>query len=98
MEIFVLFIIGAIGAFWWLNHITSKRNKDTTTTDVAPYKVEPAADPKPAEPVAVEPQPTQTVVQPLPEAKAKVPAKAKKVKTPTASKTVVRKPRAAKAK
>ena len=97
MEIFVLFIIGAIGAFWWLNYITSKRNKDTTT-DVAPYKVEPAADPKPAEPVAVAPQPAQPVVEPQPEAKAKVPAKAKKVKTPTASKTVVRKPRAAKAK
>jgi len=84
MEIFILILIGAVGAFWWLNHTMTKNSAaKSTDAEPAPYKVEPpVVEAKPAEP--------EPAVEPI---KAKA-----KAKTPTKSKAVVRKPRAAKAK
>lgn len=94
MEIFILILIGAVGAFWWLNHTMTKNSAaKSTDAEPAPYKVEPpvveakTTDATPVETLAFSPpssgQPTKTKA---------------KAKTPTKSKAVVRKPRAAKAK
>lgn len=92
MEIFVVLMIGAIGGFWWLNHIM-KKNAEKANEASAPYKVEPVAPVQPEsapapvvevkqpEPVAV----VETKVEPV-EAKP-----AKKSRAPRATKTAVKK-------
>ena len=108
MELFVFFMIAAIGGFWWLNHVTNKRAREQAEAQVtaeksAPYKVETKVEPA----VEAAPQPAPVTEPPVTaEAIAEVaPVKVKNPRKPVAKKPPVgkavikkNKPKATKAK
>ena len=73
MELFLFFLIVAVGGVWWLNH-TMKKKADadaaaslSTQESQAPYKVDPVPEKiieieKPAMPVVAEEKPAMPVV------------------------------------
>lgn len=75
MELFLFFLIVAVGGVWWLNH-TMKKKADadaaaslSTQESQAPYKVDPVPEKiieieKPAMPVVAEEKPKKRVAKP----------------------------------
>lgn len=91
MELFIFFIIAALGGFWYINHVLKTKNQKPSTEvePQAPYKVEPVTEVKNSTPeefpkaeVKVEP-----VVEAKPKAvKPKAPRKPRQPKQPVAKK------------
>lgn len=94
MELFILFLVVAVLAGLWINHVLNKR-EERVVENQAPYKVEPIVETNkpivtaPLQEVKVEP----VKVEPVAEAKTKVTKVKKPVKTakPTTSKPVTAK-------
>jgi cytoskeletal protein RodZ len=68
MELFIFFLIAALGGFWWVNSVMKKRAEDLRQNEVkkdepeSPYKVEaPVVPDLPVTPVQAEP----AVVKPV---------------------------------
>ena len=100
MEIFILFMIGAVGAFWWLNHVTSKKLKESNNEPVSNTVPTPVVEEKPV-PVVTNHVATEPVVSPVIAETTqadKEPAKHKSRSKKPTPKAVVKKPRAAKVK
>ena len=100
MEIFILFMIGAVGVFWWLNHATSKKLKQSNTEPVSHNVPTPVVEEKPV-PVVTNHVATEPVVAPViadTTQADKEPAKPKSRSKKPTPKAVVKKPRASKVK
>ena len=100
MEIFILFMIGAVGVFWWLNHATSKKLKQSNTEPVSNTVPTPVVEEKPV-PVAMTNVGPEIIVAPVVADSTqadKEPDKSKSRSRKPTPKAVVKKPRAAKVK
>ena len=100
MEIFILFMIGAVGAFWWLNHVTSKKLKESNNEPVSNTVPTPVVEEKPV-PVAMTNVGPEIIIAPVVADSTqadKEPDKSKSRSRKPTPKAVVKKPRADKAK
>lgn len=85
MELFILFLVVAVLAGLWINHVLNKR-EERVVENQAPYKVEPIVETNkpivtaPLQEVKVEPAKVEPVAEPVAEAKTKVTRVKKPVK------------------
>ena len=104
MELFILFLVVAVLAGVWINHVLNKR-EERVVENQAPYKIDPIVEPNntvittPLQEVKVEPAKVEPVAEPVAESVTEAKTKVTRVKKPVkAAKTATSKPVTAKKK
>lgn len=95
MELFLFFLIVAVGGFWYYNHLLNKRAREqaeSQSSKEAPYKVE---EPKLQPKMEIVHEPVMEVKEPVAETVAAVTEPSATVKKPR--KPAIKKPSASKA-
>ena len=93
MELLILFMIAAVGFFWWANSIMKRKSEKLAAenaTDVAPYKIESPVTQPETKPVVEESKPVTVEV---PVATQPVPVVTEVAQPETKKEVTVKKPR-----